>query len=51
VRENGWPGLIEITIFITVLLAGLAYLWKVGALDWAPDSRRRRNTSGEPAQH
>lgn len=42
VRESGWAGLIEITIFITVLLAGLVYLWKVGALDWAPDSRRRR---------
>lgn len=42
VRENGWPGLIEVGIFITVLLAGLVYIWKVGALDWAPESRRRR---------
>jgi NADH-quinone oxidoreductase subunit A len=50
VRENGWPGLIEITVFIFVLLAGLAYLWKVGALDWAPYSRRRRNSS-DAAQH
>lgn len=50
VRENGWPGFIEITIFITVLLAGLAYLWKVGALDWAPQSRRRR-AGNAPAQH
>lgn len=46
VRESGWPGFIEISIFITVLLAGLVYLWKVGALDWAPESRRRKN-----AQH
>jgi len=42
VRESGWAGFIEITIFIAVLLAGLVYVWKVGALDWAPESRRRR---------
>jgi NADH-quinone oxidoreductase subunit A len=42
VRENGWAGLIEIAIFIVVLLAGLVYIWKVGALDWAPESRRRK---------
>ena len=42
VRESGWAGYIEIAIFITVLLAGLVYIWKVGALDWAPDSRRRK---------
>lgn len=42
VRENGWAGLIEATIFIAVLLAGLVYIWKVGALDWAPEGRRRR---------
>lgn len=42
VRESGWPGFIEITIFINVLLAGLVYLWKVGALDWAPESRQRK---------
>jgi NADH-quinone oxidoreductase subunit A len=33
-RESGWPGYIEILIFITVLVAALAYLWKLGALDW-----------------
>jgi NADH-quinone oxidoreductase subunit A len=47
VRESGWSGFIEITIFIAVLLAGLAYIWKVGALDWAPESRRRR--ANEPS--
>jgi NADH-quinone oxidoreductase subunit A len=47
VRESGWPGFIEISIFIAVLLAGLAYIWKVGALDWAPESRRRR--ANEPS--
>jgi NADH-quinone oxidoreductase subunit A len=41
VRESGWPGLIEAAIFIFVLTAGLVYLWRIGALDWAPASRRR----------
>ncbi|HEY6131568.1 MAG TPA: NADH-quinone oxidoreductase subunit A [Halioglobus sp.] len=48
VRENGWPGFIEVAIFITVLLAGLVYIWKVGALDWAPDSRRRKANDLSP---
>ena len=33
-RESGWAGYSEISIFITVLVAALAYLWKLGALDW-----------------
>jgi NADH-quinone oxidoreductase subunit A len=42
VRESGWPGFIEATIFILVLLAGLVYVWRIGALDWAPEARRRK---------
>ena len=42
VRESGWPGLIEATVFIFILLASLVYLWKIGALEWAPDGRRKR---------
>lgn len=42
VRESGWAGLIEATVFIAILLAGLVYLWRIGALDWAPESRRIR---------
>jgi NADH-quinone oxidoreductase subunit A len=38
VRETGWAGYAEILLFIMVLLATLAYLWRVGALDW-----RQRN--------
>lgn len=49
VRESGWSGFIEIAIFITVLLAGLVYVWKVGALDWAPESRRRKASA--PSVH
>jgi NADH-quinone oxidoreductase subunit A len=36
VRESGWPGFIEALIFVLVLLIGLIYVWRVGALDWAP---------------
>lgn len=36
----GLPGLIHITVFIVVLLAGLAWLWIKGALDWGPSSER-----------
>lgn len=42
VRELGWAGYIEIVIFSAILLAALFYLWRVGALDWAPQSRRRQ---------
>lgn len=35
VRETGWTGYMEVSIFIGVLLAALAYLWRVGALDWS----------------
>jgi len=33
-RESGWAGYVEILVFIAVLVAALAYLWKIGALDW-----------------
>ena len=33
-RELGWPGYIEAVIFIAILGAALAYLWRLGALDW-----------------
>ncbi|ABK39847.1 NADH-quinone oxidoreductase subunit A [Aeromonas hydrophila] len=39
VRESGWVGFIEATIFISLLLVGLIYLWRIGALDWAPKKR------------
>lgn len=39
-RDGGWVPFVEIAIFIAVLLAALAYLWRIGALDWAPGGRR-----------
>jgi NADH-quinone oxidoreductase subunit A len=35
-RDVGWSGYIEIVVFIAILVAALAYLWRLGALDWAP---------------
>lgn len=40
--ELGWAGYIEIAIFIGVLLAALVYLWRLGALDWGPQTTRTR---------
>lgn len=39
-KESGIAGFIEASIFILILLAGLAYLWKLGGLDWHKHSSR-----------
>jgi len=39
-REAGWAGYIEMLIFLAILLAALVYLWRLGALDWAPKPRK-----------
>jgi NADH-quinone oxidoreductase subunit A len=40
--ELGWLGYIEIVIFIIVLLVGLLYLWRIGALDWGTRAHREK---------
>ena len=40
VRETGWTGYAEVLLFIMVLFVTLAYLWRVGALDWRQGSKR-----------
>lgn len=30
----GWAGWLQISFFITILLAGLLYIWRKGGLDW-----------------
>ncbi len=42
VRENGWTGFVEVVVFVVVLLVGLVYVWRIGALDWAPEKRLER---------
>ena len=39
-REAGWAGYVEAAVFTLVLVIGLVYLWRMGALDWG--SRRRK---------
>jgi NADH-quinone oxidoreductase subunit A len=45
-RETGWAGYFEMLIFIGVLAATLAYLWGIGALDWAK-VRRHAGIGGQ----
>ena len=42
VRESAWIGLVGATVFITILFAGLVYEASIGALDWSPAGRRKR---------
>jgi NADH-quinone oxidoreductase subunit A len=39
-REAGWPGYFEMLLFLALLVAALVYLWRLGALDWAPKPRK-----------
>ena len=45
VRESGWAGFAEAFTFIAILVVSLFYLARIGALDWAPEARRRRSAS------
>ncbi|NYY80451.1 NADH-quinone oxidoreductase subunit NuoA [Raoultella planticola] len=47
IRESGWVGFVEAAIFILVLLAGLVYLVRIGALDWTPARSRRTLVNSE----
>ncbi|MGQ0722926.1 MAG: NADH-quinone oxidoreductase subunit A, partial [Candidatus Eiseniibacteriota bacterium] len=41
-RETGWFGYFEAVVFVVVLLLGLVYLWRQGALDWGTTARMAR---------
>jgi NADH-quinone oxidoreductase subunit A len=45
-RRLGWTGYAEVAVFVVLLLAGLVYLWEVGALDWGSGARRRATALG-----
>jgi NADH-quinone oxidoreductase subunit A len=42
-RDLGWPGFVQVFLFMLLLLAGYVYVWRKGALDWGnervPDRR------------
>ncbi len=50
-REVGWTGYVEALVFIGILLAALAYLWRLGALDFGPDLRKRRARAAHRESH
>jgi NADH-quinone oxidoreductase subunit A len=41
-RELGWRGYWAILLFVGTLAAALAYIWRIGALDWARKPGRSR---------
>src|SRR6185295_15404353 len=64
-RDLGWPGFVQVVLFILLLLFGYVYVWRKGALDWGnekadgsricysgPDGDRRENGAvGAPLVH
>jgi NADH-quinone oxidoreductase subunit A len=43
--QLGMVGLIQITVFIVILTAGLIWLWLKGGLSWGPSVYRRRKSN------
>lgn len=41
IRETGWTGYIEMSVFIGILAAALVYLWRIGALEWSTSQSHR----------
>src|SRR5439155_21126972 len=37
-RDLGWPGFMQVVLFMLLLLAGYVYVWRKGALDWGSES-------------
>ncbi len=33
-RDVGWIGFLEVGVFLLILILGLAYAWRKGALEW-----------------
>jgi len=34
IRDLRWMGFIQVLVFFVILVAGYAYVWKKGVLDW-----------------
>ncbi len=50
-RDLGWVGYVQIVLFTAVLVAGYAYIWRKGVLDWGPQVRRRPVASAPGLTH
>ncbi|MBD3381939.1 MAG: NADH-quinone oxidoreductase subunit A [candidate division Zixibacteria bacterium] len=42
-RELGWPGYWGLIMFIAILVVGLIYEWRMGAIDWLSSEMKRLN--------
>ncbi|HKT81904.1 MAG TPA: NADH-quinone oxidoreductase subunit A [Vicinamibacterales bacterium] len=40
-RTLGWPGFVQVVLFMLLLLAGYIYVWRKGVLDWGSDAPSR----------
>jgi len=38
-RDLGWPGFVQVFLFMLLLLAGYVYVWRKGVLDWGAERR------------
>ncbi len=45
-REAGWPGYRAILVFSVILLLALAYVWRMGGLNFGPEPGRHRGGIG-----
>jgi NADH-quinone oxidoreductase subunit A len=43
-RDLGWSGFAQVVLFMALLLAGYAYVWRKGALDWGADGSRNSHS-------
>ena len=41
-RDLGWPGFVQVLLFMVLLLAGYIYVWRKGALDWGAEKGKQR---------
>ena len=46
IRDLRWTGFVQVLVFFVILVAGYAYVWKKGVLDW---NRTPRCRCGAPA--
>ena len=38
-RDLGWPGFVQVVLFMLLLLSGYVYVWRKGALDWGEEKK------------
>jgi len=48
-KEAGWTGYLGMLVFVAVLVAGLIYEWREGALLWSSSARRQKAMARRPS--